>query len=155
MKVVGDCYQKHALTGTMIRRFEYQPIDQDNEPFARGEVTISEQIVVVQGGSIVGGGVWDPSRQNASGSFCDYVGKQNPGADDVVQYQTFSGTILNPNNFMPGVPHAVMVSYPGYGGGYFGTMGHWMTNGGVRTNNYCYPPAQSQAQMCPDRQVYP
>lgn len=139
----------------MMRRFQYQPIDQNGDPFGLGEVVISEQVIVVRGGSVVGGGVWGADEQNGDGSFYDYVGKQNLYQADIVEYQTFTGTMMNPNGFMPGVPRPIMVYYPGYGGGYFGTMGHWMTNGGVRTNNYWYNPEQSEAKLCPDRQVFP
>jgi hypothetical protein len=72
---------------------------------------------------------------------------------DIVQYQTFTATMLNPEGFAPGVPQPVMIYYPGYGPEMFGTWGHWMTNTGIRTNNYYHHP-ESGKKVC-DNPVYP
>ncbi len=92
---------------------------------------------------------WTPNKMNADGSFYDYVGKTIPSGKDIVQYQTFTATMLNPDGFLPGVPRAVMVEYPGYRGGQFGTMGHWITTNGVRTNDYWFHPEKGR-QICAD-----
>ncbi|MBZ2179502.1 MAG: hypothetical protein K7J47_17550, partial [Acidobacteria bacterium] len=152
LKIVGDCYTKSAFGGTWIRRFTYQPVDQEGNPFARGEYSVTEQNVVVQGGSLIGQATWGPQRQNPNGTFTDYVGKLNPRSDDLVMYQTFTATMLNSAGFAPGIGRPVMVTYPGYGAENFGTLGHWMTNGGVRTNNYWYNP-NKEREICPDEPV--
>jgi hypothetical protein len=154
LKVIGDCYQTSTLGGAEVRRFQYIPIDQYDQPFARGEVSVSEQVFVVRGGQLTAGAPWGPAQQNADGSFYDYVSKFYRGNADVVMYQTFTATMLNSGGFAPGVARPVMVYYPGYGGGYFGTMGHWMTNDGVRTNDYFHHPAQGRT-TCPDDPTFP
>lgn len=57
--------------------------------------------------------------------------------------------MLNGAGFMPGVAKPVMITYPGYGAQNFGTWGHWMMNGGVRTNNYWFHP-ETGRQICDD-----
>ena len=79
--------------------------------------------------------------------------KHFPYGEEPTTTQTFTATMLNPEGFAPMVARAVMVYYPGYGGGYFGTWGHWLTNGGVRTNNYFFNPATGWTQ-CADEPVY-
>jgi RHS repeat-associated protein len=76
LKVVGDCYTRSPFGGTSIRRFTYQPIDEEGQPFARGEYSVTEQNVVVQGGSLIGQATWGPAQQNANGTFSDYVGRR-------------------------------------------------------------------------------
>jgi hypothetical protein len=149
LRVVGDCYTEGPFGGTWVRRFQYQPVDQHGVAFARGQVSVTETKVVVQGGSLIGNSTWIPNKMNADGSFFDYVGKTSRHVKDIVQYQTFTATMLNPDGLMPGVPRAVMVDYPGYKGGQFGTMGHWITNDGVRTNDYWFHPEKGR-QICPD-----
>jgi hypothetical protein len=149
LRVIGDCYTMSEMGGTWIRRFQYQPIDQFGVAFARGEVSVTELTVSVQGGDIKGNATWDPSKMNRDGSFYDYVGKTAPFGNDIVLYQTFTATMINSAGFNPGVPTAVMVEYAGYKGGQFGTMGHWLTNGGVRTNDYWHHPERGRT-VCAD-----
>ena len=59
----------------MVRRFQYLPVDQYGQGFARGEVTITESIVVTQGSTVTAGAPWTPDKMNPDGSFYDYVSK--------------------------------------------------------------------------------
>ena len=144
LKVVDDCYTQSTIGGTLIRRFTYQAVDQYGQGFTRGEYSVTEQNAVVRGSLTSGNATWGPSQMRPDGTFRDYVGKQLRAHQDVVQYQTFTATMLNSAGFQPGVPRQVMIQYDGYGSGTFGVWGHWMTNDGVRTNDYFYHPGRPQ-----------
>jgi RHS repeat-associated protein len=155
LKVIDDCYQTRAVTNSQVRRFRYQPIDQYGESFARGEVRIDEQNYLVQGNpkDLVGGAAWGSRRQEADGSFYDYVGKAWNFFADLVEYQTFTATITRAGGFAAGLSMPVMVYYPGYGDEFFGTWGHWIMSAGVRTNGYFFSP-ETGRKICDDP-VYP